>query len=223
MSESLYGSTIGKKAVMAITGLIIFGFTLGHMAGNLQVFLGPDVINHYAQTLKDTPVLLWGTRVTLLLAIPAHIVTAAALTRATLAARPVAYQHHQHQATSYAARTMRYGGLLLMLFVLFHLGHYTWFLFNPEYATLVDSQGRHDVYRMVVAGFSQPVLAIAYVVTMGALGLHLSHGAWSMFQSLGLNHPRYNAYRNTFALTLATILAAGFSAVPIAVLTGIVK
>ena len=221
--QSLYGSTIGKKAVMALTGLILFGFTIGHMAGNLLVFLGPDAINAYAQGLKDTPPLLWGTRLTLLAAIPTHIVTAVALTRATLAARPVAYQQQQHQATSYAARTMRYGGLWLMFFVVFHLAHYTWFLFNPEYATLVDGQGRHDVYRMVIAGFSQPVLAIAYVVTMVALGLHLSHGAWSMLQSLGLNHPRFNAYRNKIALTFATLLAAGFSAVPIAVLTGIVK
>ncbi|MCB9743560.1 MAG: succinate dehydrogenase cytochrome b subunit [Alphaproteobacteria bacterium] len=219
----LYATTIGKKAVMAVTGAIIFGFTIGHMAGNLLVFLGPDAINEYAYTLKHTAPLLWGTRLTLLAAIPLHVWSAISLVQGARAARPTAYKMQTSQATTYAARTMKYGGIILLLFILFHLSHYTLLLTNPEFTEMVDAQGRHDVYRMVVTGFSNPVVTGFYLLAMASLGLHLSHGAWSMFQSLGLNHPKYNEARKRFAITFAVLMVAGFSSVPIAVLTGIVS
>ncbi|MCB9765857.1 MAG: succinate dehydrogenase cytochrome b subunit [Alphaproteobacteria bacterium] len=220
---SLYGSTIGKKAVMAVTGLIIFGFTIGHMAGNLLVFLGPDAINSYAEGLHHNAPLLWGTRITLLFAIPLHAWSAIALVRRSAAARPSRYKHHKAQAATYASRTMKYGGFILLAFIVYHILHYTLHVPNPEFAALVDDQGRHDVYTMVVTGFSNPVVVGAYLIAMASLGLHLSHGAWSMLQTLGLNHPKYNALRKTAAVTLAVLLIAGFSSVPIAVITGIVS
>lgn len=220
---SLFGSTIGKKALMAITGAIIFGFTLGHMSGNLLVFAGPDAINAYAEFLHGNAALLWGTRFTLLLAVPLHIAMAVSLTRANRMARPQAYKRYQAQATSYAARTMRYGGVILLLFIVFHLLHYTVHVVDPSYDTLVDAEGRPDVYAKVLDGFSNPITVVAYLVAMASLGLHLSHGVWSMLQSLGLNHPKYNALRKQAAIGFALVLVAGFSAVPIAVLTGIVS
>lgn len=220
--QSLYASTIGKKAVMAITGLIIFGFTLGHMAGNLLAFFGEDTFNTYAATLKGNPPLLWGTRLLLLTVIPLHFLTAFQLIKRSNDARPATYSKWQPQRSTYASRTIRFGGIYLLGFILYHLAHYTLHLTNPEFAGYHDAQGRHDAFRMVVEGFSNPVNVAVYLVAMLSLVFHLSHGAWSMFQSMGLNHPKYNQLRERAAWTLAIVLTVGFSSVPIAVLTGVV-
>lgn len=221
--RNLYATSIGKKVIMALSGAVIFGFTIAHMSGNLIVFAGQDAFNTYAATLKGNPFLLWGERITLLLAIPAHIVTAVQLVQQSNKARPVGYQALQSKASTYASRTMRYGGMILLAFILFHLAHYTLFFVNPEFADLHDAQGRHDAYRMVVAGFSNPVVTGFYLLAMGSLALHLSHGAWSMLQSLGLNHPQYNNLRRQAALVFGIALTLGFSSVPLAVLFGLVR
>lgn len=218
----LTATSIGKKAIMAVTGAVLFGFTLVHMSGNLLVFAGQDAFNAYAATLKGNLPLLWGTRIVLLVSVLAHIASVVALVKQSAAARPVAYKQLRSNASTYASRTMRYGGLILLAFIAFHLAHYTLFLVTPEFGELHDAQGRHDAYRMVVAGFSNPVVVGFYLLAMGSLALHLSHGAWSMFQSLGLNHPQYNALRDRAALVLAGVLTLGFSSVPLAVLSGLV-
>lgn len=221
--QKLYATSIGKKTIMALTGAIVFGFTLVHMSGNLLIFAGQDTFNTYAATIKGNVPLLWATRLVLLVALPAHIASAVALVRQSAAARPVAYRQLSPSASTYASRTMRWGGLILGAFIAFHLAHYTLFLVTPEFRELHDTQGRHDAYRMVVAGFSNPVVVGFYLLAMVSLALHLSHGVWSMLQSLGLNHPQYNALRQRAALGLAVLLTLGFSSVPLAVLSGLVR
>lgn len=221
--SSLWATTIGKKIVMAVTGLIVFGFVLGHMSGNLLIFFGPDAYNGYAAMLKGNAPLLWGTRLTLLAVIPLHIVSAIQLTKLNMGARQKAYDKHEKKATTPMAMMMKYGGLLLLAFILMHLGHYTLHLFNPEFATYMTADGDHDAYRMVLEGFSNPIYVGVYVLAMLALWGHLDHGAWSMFQSLGLSHPAYNDARRNFARVFAALIVLGFSAVPIAVLAGLVS
>jgi succinate dehydrogenase / fumarate reductase cytochrome b subunit len=221
--SNLWATTIGKKIVMAITGLIVFGFVLGHMSGNLLIFAGADVFNDYAHTLQTSGPLLWGTRLTLLAAIPLHIVSAVQLTRLNMGARQHSYDKHEKKATTPMAMMMKYGGLLLMVFILLHLAHYTLHLTNPEFATYMTADGNHDAYRMVIEGFSSPVYVGVYLLAMVALWGHLDHGAWSMFQTLGLSHPDYNDARRNFARVFAALIVLGFCSVPVAVMAGLVS
>ena len=221
--SNLWATTIGKKIVMAVTGLIVFGFVLGHMAGNLLIFAGAEVYNDYAHTLQTSGPLLWGTRLTLLLAIPLHIVSAFQLTKLNMDARQKSYDKHEKKATTPMAMMMKYGGMLLLAFILLHLGHFTLRVFDPEFATFVTADGHHDAYRMVIAGFQNPLYVGFYVLSMLALWGHLDHGAWSMFQTLGLSHPAYNDARRNFARVFAGLLVVGFSIVPIAVIAGLVS
>jgi succinate dehydrogenase / fumarate reductase, cytochrome b subunit len=218
--SNLYATTIGKKVVMALTGVVLFGFAIGHMAGNLLVFLGPDAINGYAATLKGTPLLLWGTRLTLLFAFPVHIVSAIQLVQLNNKARPAGYgQWKDAGASSYASRTMRYGGIIFLFFLLYHLSHYTLFFVDGSYAdlytTMADGTEVHDVFTMVLAGFGHWWNVALYLIAMGALFMHLDHGAWSFMQSLGMNHPKWNPMRRQFARGLAGTLFVGFSLVPV--------
>lgn len=220
-----FRSTLGKKAVMAVTGVILFGFVLGHMAGNLKVYLGQEAFNHYAEGLRTVGEpffargqLLWVVRGVLLLAVLLHIWAAWQVTLVSWRARPLAYQQHDTLQASYAARTMRWGGVLIALFVLYHLAHFTWGFswahpdFRPD-----------DPYHNFVAGFRVWYVSLFYVVAQVALALHLRHGLWSMFQSLGFDEQSRHTWRRTFATVFALIILAGNVSFPVAVMAGWVK
>jgi len=214
-STGLLSTTNGKKAVMALSGVVLYGFVLVHMAGNLQIFLGPAVFNHYAETLKATPPLLWGVRALLLTAVLAHIVSAVSLYMVKRAARPVGYVKLKPQVSSYASRTMYMSGPILLAFIIYHLLHFTVGVGGTAYDAL-------DPYRNVIVGFRFPVVSGFYILSMGLLCLHLYHGVWSGFQSLGISHPKYTPALRTFAKIFAIVVFLGFISVPIGVLTGLV-
>ncbi len=218
-------TTIGRKVIMAASGAALFGFVIAHMLGNLQVFLGPDAINEYSHKLHEVPALLWGARAGLLVAVAAHIVTAVQLTAHNKRARPVGYRVTTSAATSYAARTMIWSGPILLLYIVYHLAHLTFgYTKGIGYQHLpLDGNGLPDVYHNVVESFRVPWVTAVYVVAQLALALHLYHGAWSMFQSLGLNHKRYNEPLRSSAVALAMAVCVGFVAVPLGVLFGLVK
>jgi len=222
---NFYRSAIGKKAVMAVTGVILFGWIFAHMAGNLKLFLGSEALNHYAEWLRDlgAPIfphesVLWITRVLLIVAVIFHIHSAYALTMMNRNARPIGYADRDYVKGTYAARTMRWGGVIILLFVFYHLAHLT---FGGNVAP--PSQFIHgDVYHNVVTGFQVWWVAAIYIVANLALGLHLYHGLWSMFSSLGLTNPRFELWRRTFATLFAVVITAANISFPLSVLTGFV-
>lgn len=225
MSSALgiYRSSLGKKAVMAVTGLILFGFVLVHMVGNLKMYQGQAKFDHYAEALRElgAPILghgqaLWLFRFALLAAVLLHLHAAFALTLQNRRARPVEYDGRDDVQSSYAARTMRWGGVIVLLFVLYHLAHLTTGWAHPDF-----EPGK--VYQNVVVGFQIPWVAVFYIVANVALGLHLYHGLWSLFQSLGWNHSKLNPWRRHFATAFATIVTLGNVSFPISVLVGIVR
>jgi succinate dehydrogenase / fumarate reductase, cytochrome b subunit len=211
-----YDSSIGKKAVMAVTGLVLFGFLILHMLGNLQVFLGREVMNHYAETLHGNPGLLWVARVVLLVSVVLHTWAAIQLTAVKTAARPVTYVKPGNVQGSTGSRTMMLSGPVIALFVIGHLLHFTTGTIHPQFVEL-------HAYENVITGFANPIAAGLYIVAMILVGFHLSHGIWSMFQSIGFSHPRYMPLIKKFAGVFSWILIAGFISVPIAVLAGIVR
>jgi succinate dehydrogenase / fumarate reductase, cytochrome b subunit len=208
-----YDSTIGKKTVMAVTGAILFGFVLAHMAGNLQVFLGRDAFDAYARLLRAEPALLWAARLILLVSVVLHIVAAVQLTALKQKARPIGYQKKANVDSSYAARTMMWSGPILAAFIVYHLLHFTLGTVHPNF-----QEGR--VYDNVISGFRVIPVSIAYIVAMVLLGMHLDHGVWSMFQSLGVSNPRYSAGLRRFARIFSTLIVLGFISIPIAVMAG---
>ncbi|HLF43740.1 MAG TPA: succinate dehydrogenase cytochrome b subunit [Acidimicrobiia bacterium] len=225
-----YRSAIGKKWVMAITGLAIILFVLAHMVGNWKIFL-PEVdgipdIDVYAEALRQLlvpfapeHVVLWLLRTGLIIAFLLHIHAAYALTLMNRRARPDEYQGpRNYVAANYASRTMRWSGTIFGAFLLFHLADLTWGI-QPA---APETWARGEVYANFVATFSRAPVTIFYVVAMVLLGLHLYHGAWSMFQSLGINHPRFNAARRVFAVGLAILVTVGNAIMPLAVLFGLV-
>jgi succinate dehydrogenase / fumarate reductase cytochrome b subunit len=218
-SLTLFDATIGKKAIVAVTGIVLFGFVVVHMLGNLQVFLGPEALNGYAEKLKSIPLVLWGARSVLLISVVLHIAFSIQLVLESNQARPVAYRTKHSIATSYAARTMKFSGPLLALFIVYHLAHFTW----PGVAMGAYQHDPHDVYGNFVNGFRVPWVTAIYLVAQAALGLHLYHGAWSLFQTLGLNHPRYNRVRQNLPRALAFLVVAGNVSMPLAVLAGIIR
>jgi succinate dehydrogenase / fumarate reductase cytochrome b subunit len=218
-----YQSTLGKKYIMALTGFALFAFVIIHMLGNLQIFLGPDAINSYAEFLKARPGLLWPARIGLLVVAILHIVSALQLARANRAARPVRYEEYDPTAASLGAQTILFSGLIILAFIIYHLLHFTVGLTHPELLQLRDPEGRHDVYRMMIVGFSNIGVAVFYIISMGLLLLHLSHGVSSMFQSLGLRRKALVRGVNLFARTAALLLFIGNSAIVIAVLLGYIK
>lgn len=209
-------STVGRKVVMGVTGLILVGFVVGHVSGNLLVFNGPEALNAYSAFLKKSLPVLYGVRVVLLAAVGLHIWAAYSLTRLDLASRPVSYSRFNPQVSTLAARTMRWGGVLLLVFIVYHLLHLTVGSVHPGFS-------HTDVYGNVIAGFRVTWVAVFYIVAMLALGAHLYHGVWSFFQTMGWNHPRYNAARRRAATALAVLVALGFIAIPAAVLGGVLR
>lgn len=217
-SPTFLDSTIGKKVVMAVTGIVLFGFVLGHMLGNLQVYLGPEALNAYAESLRTLlhGAGLWIARAVLLLSVGLHIWSAAGLWQKNRSARPIRYKMFAPRASSFASRTMYWSGPLLALFIIYHLLHFTLGTVHPDFRP-------GDVYRNVVVGFQQPAAAVFYIVAMLALGLHLYHGVWSLLHTLGLAHPRWNPLRHTLATFFAAAVVIGNISFPVAVLTGFIK
>lgn len=216
----LVGTTLGKKYLMAATGLGMFLFAVVHMLGNLQVFLGPEAINHYAHLLKSNPEILWPSRLGLLACVSVHLVTAVALTLENRRARQQRYAVHEVVAATWASRTMLVSGLIVLTYVSYHLLHFTAGQTHPELMTYRDHEGRHDVYRMIVTGFRDPWVAGFYVLGVGLLSFHLSHGVGAMLQSLGLKNHAYDRLIGRLAIISALGLFFGYALVPVSVWAG---
>ena len=223
---AIWGSVIGKKIVMAVTGIILIGFVLAHMAGNLKIFSGPDEINAYSRFLRDVGFpelangqLLWIVRIILLVSVTLHIVAAYQLTVMNSKARPIGYSNRKNVETSLGAVTMRWGGVLLLVFIVFHLFHMTGGMVGFQPGQFVHLA----VYQNVVAAFSVVPISIFYIISMGALCLHLDHGIWSMFQTLGVCTVENTKSIRILSRIVALIVFAGFVAVPISVMAGWVR
>jgi succinate dehydrogenase / fumarate reductase cytochrome b subunit len=208
-----YQAAAGKKVVMALTGVILFGYVLAHMLGNLQVFEGPEALNSYAHFLHSHEGALWVARSILLLSVVLHIVASVQLWVLNNKARPVAYVRKADVPTSYAARTMKWSGLIIAAFVIFHVLHLTTGDIVPLQAAPADSP---DAYDNVIMGFQHPAIAIFYIVAVLLLCMHLYHGLWSLFQSLGISHPRYTPGLKRFAAIFAIVVAIGYISIPVA-------
>jgi succinate dehydrogenase / fumarate reductase, cytochrome b subunit len=211
-------STNGKKIVMAVTGVILFGFVIGHMLGNLQVYEGPEKINAYGRFLKSIPELLWGVRTALLVSVCLHIWASAGLALRNNAARPKGYAKKKNTVSSYASRTMYWSGPILLCFIIYHLLHFTAGVIRPG-----DGFRDGDVYYNMVAGFKVWYVSAWYIFSMILLGLHIGHGASSFLQSLGFNHPRHTPVIKKAAAIFSFLLIAGFISIPISVLAGLVN
>ncbi|HEY7112147.1 MAG TPA: succinate dehydrogenase cytochrome b subunit [Thermoanaerobaculia bacterium] len=211
-------SSIGRKVIMAVTGAILVVFVIGHMTGNLLVYLGPKALNDYAVFLRVFlhGAGLWIARVTLLVSAVLHIWSATSLTLDSRRARPQDYREQKWKESTYASRTMRWGGVIILLFVIYHLLHFTFGTVHPSFV-------EGDVYHNFVTGFRSVPVSLAYIVAMIALGLHLKHGVWSMFQTLGVSHPRYIRLGRALGWLIAMVVVTGNVSFPIAVLAGIVK
>jgi succinate dehydrogenase / fumarate reductase cytochrome b subunit len=233
--SDLYRSAVGKKAVMAVTGILLFGFIVLHLVGNLKLYEpgfykapgetgeGVHYLNAYGTFLRHVgaPALpaygaLWIVRIVLLIAVLLHIWAAWQLARMSRAARPRDYAVRPKIHTTYASRTMRWGGVIVLLFLIYHLLDFTAGVVNPGFV-------EGDVYRNVVASFSLWYVSLFYILAQVALGFHLYHGLWSLFQSLGWNQPRFNRWRSGFAHAFAWIITIGNISFPLAVLTGLVR
>lgn len=227
--KSYIKSSVGAKHIMAITGLVLSGFVLIHMIGNLQIFLGQDAINEYAAGLKANPPLLWGVRAVLLVSVVVHIAAALRLVSINRAARPVKYHVFRPSRSPFYARVMPWTGLILLAFIVYHIMHFTLGMVLPDaYAARqvidpIKGSSRQDVYTMMVLGFQNPVVAISYIVAMALLCMHLAHGVSSFFQSLGLNHPKYNGFIRASGPVYALVVFLGNVSMPIAVLAGALK
>ena len=217
-----YNSSLGKKYVMAISGLLLFLFVIVHMAGNLQVYLGREPMNAYAELLQSKPGLLWTARVGLFVIAVVHIISALQLAAENRAARPDAYAEGKPIATL-ASRTILVSGLIVFAFIIYHLLHFTLGVTNPDFVDLHDAAGRHDVYAMVVEAFRNPYVSIFYIISMALLCLHLSHGVSSLFQSLGIRRKTTVASFNRFAQVSAVLIFIGNCSIPIAILAGVVR
>lgn len=208
---------------MALTGLVLYAFVVGHLLGNLQVFAGPDVFNQYAVTLRGYPVLLWIARLVLLASLVIHVTLSIKLALGRLGARPVPYQLKQPLVSSYSSRTMLTTGLALLGFLAVHLAQHTFGWIFPSYHAIKDAQGRPDIHSMTVLGFQHAWVAGFYALSLVLIGLHLSHGFQSLFQSLGVNHPKWNPLLRAASPVLAWVLMAGFLLIPLASLARWIK
>lgn len=211
-------NTNGKKAVMAITGALLFLFVIGHMLGNLQIFEGPEKLNAYGRFLHGVPEILWAVRITLIAAVILHIWASVELAIIKTQARPIGYAKKNNVASSYASRTMYWSGPILLAFVIYHLLHLTAGVVHPG-SDFIEG----DVYHNVVAGFQVWWVSAWYIFSMILLGLHIRHGAWSMFQSLGFNHPRHTAVLKKAAAVLAVVIVLGYISIPLSILVGLVR
>jgi len=233
---NIFGSSLGKKYIMAVTGFALFLFVVGHMIGNLQIFLGPEAINRYGHFLQNLGEGLWVIRLSLLAIIVLHIWSAIKLSAENKAARPVAYANYKPVGSSYASRTMLMSGLIIFAFIIYHLLHYTVRVKAINF-TGQDFHGeafkepipgttdlmRHHVYNMMVVGFKNVWVSLFYILGVGLLSLHLSHGVSAMFQSIGWKNKVYGPFLDKAAKVIAVVLFLGYSSIPVAILLGLVK
>ncbi len=225
MLVGLYRSTIGKKAIMAVTGLVGIAYVMLHVAGNLQAFAGREKINAYSALLHGPGAeLLLVARVLLVAAVALHVLVSVQLTLRARAARGVTYEQREPQVSTIASRTLRWGGVLLLAFIVFHLLHLTTRQVDPAgWARRVDAAGRYDIYGNMVASFRIPWVSAVYLAAMLALGLHLWHGAWSLARSLGIALTTPHPLRRPIAIAFVIVIWLGFSIVPVAVMAGVIR
>lgn len=223
--KRIFCSSLGKKYIMAMSGCLLFLFVVAHLLGNLQIFLGPDMINRYGHFLQSNPELIWPARIILLAMVALHIWAAVKLTIENRAARPVGYAQYEVVAATYASRTMFMSGLIILVFIIYHLLHFTvqvqqMNLTGENFIDFHDPQQRHDIFRMMVVGFSNVWVSGFYLLGMALLCLHLSHGVSSMFQSLGWKNKAYGPFLDQFARIGAVAIFIGYSSIPVAILCG---
>jgi succinate dehydrogenase / fumarate reductase, cytochrome b subunit len=217
----LFSTSIGRKLVLAVTGLMLLGFLFGHMLGNMTLVQGPEAINSYAAWLQGHPA-LWFMRSGLALVFAIHVSVALALALENRRSRPIRYVTSPAYQRSWASRYMVFSGLLVFAFVVYHLLHFTFGVFSSESYGALDSVGRHDVYAMVVNSFRNPWICGSYVVVMNLIGFHLLHGTRSLFQTVGINHDSYNSTIRIASLALVAIFVIGNCSLPILVYTGVI-
>jgi succinate dehydrogenase / fumarate reductase cytochrome b subunit len=214
---ALWHTSVGKKAVMAVTGIILVAYLITHVLANLLVFQGPEQINSYSRFLHGTGGALWAARLVLLAALVLHVVAAVQLTARRRAARPVGYAGGRDaQVSTFASRSIRWGGVLILVFLIYHILHFT---LGTVHTAFVEG----DPYHNVATGFARPLVVMFYELAMGAVGLHLYHGIWSSGRSLGLSAPSPRPLRRQLALVLAVIVWAGFAVIPVAVYAGVIR
>jgi succinate dehydrogenase / fumarate reductase, cytochrome b subunit len=217
-APSFWASTVGKKIVMAVTGAILFVFVIGHLLGNLQVYEGPAKLNAYGAFLHNIGEILWPVRIILLICVTLHIIATVQLALLKKRARPIGYSRKQAIASSYASRTMYWSGPIVLAFIIFHLLHLTAGYIHPGAAYIEG-----DVYHNVVSGFQVWWVSLSYIVAISLLGLHLRHGLWSMFQSVGILQLQHTAPLKWAAMLIALLIVLGYISIPISVLLGLVK
>lgn len=218
-----FTSSIGRKVVVAVTGVLLVLFVVVHLLGNLQLFAGAEKFNAYAAFLQSIGPGLWVARIGLVLIFVTHIVNAIQLSRANRAARPEGYVYDSVVQASAASRSMAHTGILVLVFVIVHLLHFTLGVLQPEYYGFIDDQGRHDVYRMVVSGFQVPAFSLTYLFLMTVLGVHLSHGISSVAQTVGLSTSRNRKKIELIGASVAWLIALGYISLPVSVLAGIIR
>jgi len=213
---------------MAATGGVMFLFVIGHLAGNLQIFIGPEQINAYGHFLQSNLEIIWPARIVLLVCVTLHIWAASSLTKENVAARPTECAVWEPTAATYASRTMVWIGVIVAVFVIYHLLHYTAMvpavnLTGHDFAPLLDSQGRHDIYTMMIQGFGQPAVSFFYIAGVGLLCLHLSHGVGAMWQSLGWKKKSYGPFLDGAARWGSLAIFLGYISIPLAVMLKVIK
>jgi succinate dehydrogenase / fumarate reductase cytochrome b subunit len=221
----IFESSLGKKYIMAVTGFLLFLFVIGHLVGNLQIFLGPEAINRYGHFLQSNYELVWPARIGLLIFVGLHIWSAAKLSLENRAARPIAYATYQPIGSTYASRTMLMSGLIILAFVIYHLLHFTVQtqyinLTGQNFTTFMDPEKRHDIFKMMVVGFNNGWVSAFYMLGMALLCLHLSHGLSSMFQSIGWKNQTYGPFLDKAARVLSVLIFLGYTSIPVSILLG---
>jgi len=222
--SSFYRSSVGQKMIVALTGVILIAFVIGHLLGNLQIFLGPDWVNSYAEHLRELGPLLWIIRGFLLVSVLLHIFFTITLAIENRRARPVKYKKKQHVKATFASRSMALSGLIVLAFILYHLAHFTVRVTDPRFLLLkADPLNRYDVYSMMVYGFQNIYVSAFYVLGLFLLTLHLTHGTSSFLQSLGLNDKKLTPRLATAGRVLAWLIFIGYTSIPVAVLLHLIK
>jgi succinate dehydrogenase / fumarate reductase, cytochrome b subunit len=219
----LFCSSLGKKYLLAVTGAALLVFVVVHLLGNLQIFLGPGPLNAYAEFLQSKPGLVWSMRMTLLAIVSLHIYLAIRVSMENSAARPVPYACYEPANAGLASRTMLITGSMVGFFIVYHLLHFTIKATNPEFGAMMDAEGRHDVYRMMVISFSHVSISLVYIAGIGLLSFHLSHGINSLFQSLGLRNQTFTPILERLSQGFAILYFLGNLCIPAAVLAGVLK
>jgi succinate dehydrogenase / fumarate reductase cytochrome b subunit len=216
-------SSLSKKYVMALTGLVLFGFVVAHLLGNLTIFLGADWLNAYAEHLEELPIVLWPARAILLSALIAHMVIAIRLTIENKKARPIGYTKDATVQASLASRTMLLSGFAIFFFIIFHLLHFTFNKIHPEFSRFLTTEGHEDVYSMVILSFRDKWISLSYIAALSFLALHLSHGLSSFPQSLGLLSEKNLPCARKFAKAAALLIFLAYVSIPVCAWVGWLK